>query len=324
MLKFVPVIMTVAPTAPPDGLKPVIVGEGKIVKLVELVPVTPLTVTEIGPVDVPEGTVAVMVVAVDAVTVAATPLKNSTLLLAGVVLKFVPVITIEAPTAALIGLKLVMIGVGTIKFAELVPVIPFTVTDIGPDVAPNGTEVVILVVVDAVTTAAVPLNVTVFSEGVALKLEPVIVTTTPNPPLLGLNPVIEGVPKTVKLLALDTVTPLKETEIGPEPAPDGTEVVMLVLVKELTTALVPLNSTIGSDMKFVPVMITVVPTPAAVGLKLDIVGEGSIEKLPALRTVTPLTATEIFPDVAPAGTIAVMLEVVEAVTTAVVLLNFTT
>lgn len=324
MLKFVPVIITVAPTAPLDGLKPAMVGEGKMVKLVELVPVTPLTVTEIGPVDVPEGTIAVMLVAVDAVSVAATPLKNSTSLLAMVVLKFVPVITMEAPTAPLPGLKLEMVGVGTIKFEELVPVIALTVTDIGPDVAPNGTEVVILVVVDAVTTAAVPLNVTAFREGVALKLAPVIVTTTPNPPLVGLNPVIEGVPKTVKLLALETVTPLKETEIGPEPDPEGTEVVMLVLLKGLTTALIPLNSTIGIDIKFVPVMITVAPTPAAVGLKLDIVGEGSIEKLPVLRIVTPLTVTEIFPFVAPAGTMAVILDEVEAVTKAVVLLNFTT
>lgn len=71
-------------------------------------------------------------------------------------------------------------------------------------------------------------------------------------------------------------------------------------------------------------MITVVPTPAAVGLKLDIVGDGNTEKLFVLRTVTPLTVTEIFPFVAPAGTIAVMLDAVEAVITAVVLLNFTT
>ncbi len=324
MLKFVPVIITVAPTAPLDGLKPVMVGEGKIVKLVELVPVAPLTVTEIGPVDVPEGITAVILVAVDAVTVATIPLKNSTSLLAMVVLKFVPVITMEAPTAPLPGLKLVIVGVGTIKFAELVPVIPLTITDIGPEVAPKGTEVVMLVVVDAVTTAVVPLKSTVFNDGVLLKLLPVIVTLTPNPPVLGLNPVIEGVPKTVKLVELKTVTPLKETEIGPEPAPEGTLVVILVVVYEPTTAFVPLNATVGSDIKFVPVMITVVPTPAEVGLKLDIVGEGSIEKLPELRTVTLLTVTEIFPFVAPAGTIAVMLVVVEAVISAVVLLNFTT
>ena len=241
MLKLVPSIVTVAPTAPLDGVKPVMVGEGKRVKLPVLVPVTPFTVTEIGPVDTPDGTVAVILVAVAAVTVAATPLKNSTSLLPIVVLKFVPVITIEAPTAALLGLKLEMVGVGTIKFAELVPVIPLTVTDIGPAVAPKGTEVVMLEVEEAVTTAVVPLNFTVFSEGVLLKLEPVIVTGVPKLPMVGVNTVIDGVPNTVKLLELEMVTPLKETEIGPEPAPIGTPVVMLVFVNEVTTALIPLN-----------------------------------------------------------------------------------
>jgi hypothetical protein len=133
-----------------------------------------------------------------------------------------------APTAPLIGVKLLIIGVGTVKLEELVPVIPFTVTEIGPVVAPNGTEVVILVVVDAVTTLVIPLKSTVFSEGTLLKLEPEIVTTTPYAPLVGLNPVIDGVPKTVKFELLLMVTPLTVTEIGPVPAPEGTEVVILV------------------------------------------------------------------------------------------------
>ncbi len=77
------------------------------------------------------------------------------------------------------GVKLLITGVGTVKIEELVPVIPLTVTEIGPVVAPNGTEVVILVVVDEVTTQVVPLNSTVFSEGTSLKLVPVITTTTP-------------------------------------------------------------------------------------------------------------------------------------------------
>jgi hypothetical protein len=84
-----------------------------------------------------------------------------------------------APTAPLVGVKLLITGVGTVKFVALVPVIPFTVTEIGPVVAPNGTEVVILVVVEAVTTLATPLNSTVFADGTLLKSEPVITTTTP-------------------------------------------------------------------------------------------------------------------------------------------------
>lgn len=136
--------------------------------------------------------------------------------------------------------------------------------------------------------------------------------------------VIEGVPNTVKFEELVTVTPLNDTVIGPEPAPEGTEVVMLVEVYDETTAGVPLNSTAGGAIKFVPVMVTVVPTPAAVGLKLVIVGDGNMLKLPVLKIVTPLTVMEILPEVAPAGTAVVILEEVDAVTTAIVLLNLTT
>ena len=51
------------------------------------------------PVVAPVGTVAVMLVAVLEMTVAVVPL-NFTVLLAGVELKFVPLIVTEAPTAA--------------------------------------------------------------------------------------------------------------------------------------------------------------------------------------------------------------------------------
>jgi hypothetical protein len=47
---------------------------------------------------------------------------------------------------------------------------------------------------------------------------------------------MEGVPKTVKLEALLMVTPLTVTDIGPVPAPAGTEVVILVVVAAVTTA----------------------------------------------------------------------------------------
>ena len=79
------------------------------VKLVLLVTFSPLTVTRIGPVVVPGGTVTVMLFAVLAVTVAATPL-NVTVLLAGVVLKLAPLITTVLPTFPPVGEKLVMVG----------------------------------------------------------------------------------------------------------------------------------------------------------------------------------------------------------------------
>jgi hypothetical protein len=58
---------------------------------------------------VPVGTVVVIDVAVDVVTVAAV-LLNFTVLLAGVVLKFVPVMVTVSPTAPDEGVKLVIVG----------------------------------------------------------------------------------------------------------------------------------------------------------------------------------------------------------------------
>jgi len=150
-------MVTSAPTAPLVGVKPVIVGVGNTTKSEVLVPVTPPTVTEIFPVDAPAGTTVVILVVVDAVTLATTPL-NLTTLLADTLLKLVPVNMTMVPGAPLAGLKLLITGVGTVKLPALVPVMPFTVTEIFPVVAPNGTEVVILVVFDAVTTLVVPLN----------------------------------------------------------------------------------------------------------------------------------------------------------------------
>ena len=89
-------------------------------------------------------------------------MKNLITLFSGAaVLKLVPERVTVAPTAPLVGVKLVNVGVGnTVKSVGLVPVIPPTVTVIFPVVAPLGTVVVMLVVVAVVTTAVTPLNFT--------------------------------------------------------------------------------------------------------------------------------------------------------------------
>jgi hypothetical protein len=74
-LKFVPVIITVAPTAPLVGLNEVNVGVGKTVKLLALTKSSPAVDIVIVPVVAPVGTMAVIEVVFEAVTVAATPLK---------------------------------------------------------------------------------------------------------------------------------------------------------------------------------------------------------------------------------------------------------
>jgi hypothetical protein len=114
--------------------------------------------------------------------------------------------------------------------------------------------------------------------GVVLKLEPVIVTIVPIGPEVGLNDVSLGVGAvTVKSLALCAGMQLTVTITLPVVAPLGTVVVMLVLVLAITTAGVILNRTVlllGMVLKFVPVMITVVPMGPESGENPEIVGGG--------------------------------------------------
>jgi hypothetical protein len=116
------------PIFPSAGLKLVMIGDGKMVKLFGLIKIIPFTIIDIGPVVAPAGTNTVKVVDVASVIEAEVPL-NVTRLFAGVVLKFVPLIVTVAPTAPLVGLKFVKVGVGNmVNVDALVIVIPLTVT----------------------------------------------------------------------------------------------------------------------------------------------------------------------------------------------------
>jgi hypothetical protein len=64
---------------------------------------------------------------------------------------------------------------------------------------------------------------------------------------------------------------------------------------------VPLNFTAVAPLKFVPVMVTLAPTPPLVGVKLAIVG--AAVKFAALVAVPPGVVTLTGPVVAPAGTV---------------------
>jgi hypothetical protein len=103
--KFVPVIVTDTPTAPEVGDKLVMLGAATTVNAFPLL-ATPLTVTTTFPVVAPVGTVATIEVALQLVVVAVVVLNFTV----PVVPKFVPVIVTEAPTAAEVGDKLVMLG----------------------------------------------------------------------------------------------------------------------------------------------------------------------------------------------------------------------
>jgi hypothetical protein len=261
----------------------------------------------------------VILVVVDALTIAAMLLLNFTSLLPGVALKPVPVIVTVAPTAPLVGAKLEIVGV-TVKFEALFMGCPPTVTDIGeaPAVTPAGTVVLILVVVEDDTVALIPFMVTVLFAGVALKPVPVMVIAVPTGPLAGVKLAIVGV--TVKFEALFTTCPPTVTAIGPAPAviPAGTVMLTLVVVEDDTVALKPLMVTVlftGVALKPVPLMVIAVPTFPLLGAKPDI--NGSTIKSGS-ESVSPATLTETvtLPAVRPAGTEVVMLVEVAAVTTA--------
>ncbi len=108
LLKFVPVIVTVVPSAPVFGAKPEIVGNATTIKSTVLIIGTLRVVTEIFPVAAPEGTEVLMLVEFEEVMVALMPLKETV----GEGPKFVPVIMTTAPGAPLKGLNSVNVGVG--------------------------------------------------------------------------------------------------------------------------------------------------------------------------------------------------------------------
>src|ERR1700731_4648452 len=283
---------------------------------------TPPTLTTTFPVVAPVGTEVARLVALQLVTVAVVPL-NVTVLVPCVDPKFVPVIVTAVPTGPEGVDKLVMLGVGdTVKLTPLLGTPP-TVTTTFPVVAPAGTEVARLVALQLVTVAVVPLNVTVLVPCVDPKFVPVIVTAVPTGPAFGERLVMPGV--TVKFTPL-LGTPPTVTTTFPVLAPLGTEVARLVALQLVTVAVVPLNVTVlvpCVDPKFVPVIVTGVPTGPEVVDRLVIVGAGggvvTVKFTPLLGT--PPTVTTTFPVVAPAGTEVARLVALQLVTVAVVPLN---
>ncbi len=194
--KFVPVIVTDAPTPPDVGDRFVMLGAGTTVKLTPLV-ATPLTVTTTLPVVAPVGTGTTMLVSFQLVGVAAFPL-NFTVLVPCVEPKLVPVIVTDAPTAPEAGDKLVTLGI-TVNDEPLLAT-PLTVTTTGPVLVPLGTGAMIAPVPQLVGVATTPLNVTVLLLWVFPKFVPVIVTGAPSAPVVGDKFVIVGV--AVKATAL--------------------------------------------------------------------------------------------------------------------------
>jgi hypothetical protein len=79
---------------------------------------------------------------------------------------------------------------------------------------------------------------------------------------------------------------------------------MAVLEVTEKLAVVPLNFTAVTLIKFVPLIVTLAPASPLRGVKLVIVGGTSTVKLLALVAVPPGVVTLSGPVVAPAGTVA--------------------
>src|SRR5258707_6100305 len=134
-------------------------GVGKTVKPTPLL-ANPLTVTTTFPVVAPAGTGTVMNVGPQFVGEATVPL-NMTVLVPSINPKPVPAIDTEVPAIPDVGFRLVMVGV-TVKFTLLLANPP-TATTTGPVVAPVGTGTKMLVALQLVGIAVVPLHVTVLA-----------------------------------------------------------------------------------------------------------------------------------------------------------------
>jgi len=230
-----------------------------------------------------------MLVALQLVGVAAVPL-NFTVLLPCVAPKFAPAIVTDEPTNPDVGLRLLMLGGGrvTVKLTLLLGTPP-TVTTTLPVVAPAGTDVTILVALQLVGVAAVPLKLTLLVPWVAPKFAPETVTEVPTNPDVGLKLLMlgGGVVVTVKVTPL-LATPPTVTTTLPVVALAGTVVTMLVALQLVGVAAVPLNFTVLLPCvapKFAPEIVTDDPTNPAGGFRLLMLGAGA-----ALLTVTDTPA----------------------------------
>jgi hypothetical protein len=264
-----------------------------------------------------------MVVALQVVIAVASVPLNVTVLVPWVVPKFVPVIVTVVPTVPVPGEIPVILGGATVKLAPLLGT-PFTVTTIGPLVAPGGTGTTIEFALQPVGVAAVPLKVTVLVYWVDPKLVPVIVTDMPTPAVFVDRLTMLGACRIVNKAPL-LLVPFTVTTTFPDVAPPGTAARIKVALQLVGLAAVPLNVIVllpCVDPKLVPVIVTNVPAVPDVGDKLVMPGVcDTVNNTPLLDV--PFTVTTTFPDVASVGTVATIDVALQLVTVAVVPLKVT-
>jgi hypothetical protein len=176
--------------------------------------------------------------------------------------------------------------------------IPPTVTATLPVVAPGGTGAVMLVALQFVGAATVPLKVTVLVPCIAPKFIPVIVMDVPTLPEVWLRLVMAGAGGvTVKFTPL-LASPPTVTATLPVVAVNGTETPILVALQLLGLAAVPLNVTVLVPCvapKLVPMIVIGVPTVPEAWLRLVMLGaRGGGPPAAALNATNTLSNVAVF------------------------------
>jgi hypothetical protein len=165
-------------------------------------------------------------------------------------------------------------GLVTVKAMPLLARPP-TVTTTLPVVAPLGTGTLMLVALQLVGVATMPLKVTLLVPWVAPKFEPVTTTGTPMAPEVGLREVILGARTATTNGAPLLANPPTVTTTLPEVALAGTGTAILVALQLVGDAAIPLNVTVLVPWvapKLDPEMVTEVPTGPDDGLRFEIPG----------------------------------------------------
>jgi hypothetical protein len=291
-VNVVPVIVTLVPALPVAGVKLVMVGKTR--KLLVLVSVVVPLIMLIRPVVAAAGTMAVMALSETIVNVAVTALN----LTAVAPVKPLPLIDTVVPTGPLAGVNPPMPAI-SVKLVALRALPSTVVMVIGPVVAPTGTVALIDVAEETLKLALTLLNCT---EVAVVNPEPVMVTLAAAAPLAGVKLVSFG--NTINLLLLVSTPAAVVTVMRPVLAVLGTVARSDVAEIRLKLAATPLNFTAVVPLRLLAVMVTIVLVVPLAGVKLF--NPAMIVKPVALLAVPPAVVTEIGPELAPCGTVAVI------------------
>ncbi len=220
-------------------------------------------------------------------------------LTAVVPLKPVPVIVTVAPVILLAGENEATVGTNVNPARVAVP--PGVVTITLPDEPLANTAVIMVADTTLKDAAAVPPKLTAVAP---VKLVPVIVTVDPEEVEAGLKRLIVGAAANVNPARV-AVPPGVITDTFPLAPPASTAVILVGETMAIELTAIPPKVTTEAFVKLVPVMVTVTPEPALVGVNEPIVGVGKNVN-PVWVAVPPAVVTETFP-LEPAANTAVIL-----------------